>query len=105
MVPGEYHYGQVEDSLKQEGKQIQFKLLATNREQGKSLADRIRPYCIKYISAFANHFGGHVYFGIEDATAAVFGELVDTSMEKKISESSCSSAFSVMLALTRSSLP
>ncbi|KAK7109857.1 hypothetical protein V1264_013826 [Littorina saxatilis] len=84
LVPAEYRYSKVEDMLKQEGKQIQFKLLASNKEQGKSFADRIRYYCVKYVSAFANHYGGHVYFGIEDATSAVYGEALEASAEYKI---------------------
>lgn len=85
-MPAEYRYSKVEDMLKQEGKQIQFKFLASNKEQGKSFADRIRYYCVKYVSAFANHYGGHVYFGIEDATSAVYGEALEASAEYKISE-------------------
>ncbi|KAL8617715.1 hypothetical protein ACOMHN_053548 [Nucella lapillus] len=81
----EYQYGQVEETLKQEGKQIQFKLLANSRDQGKTFADRVRHYCVKYVSAFANHYGGHVYFGIEDATAAVLGEALEVGTESKIS--------------------
>ena len=75
----------MEEALKQEGKQIQFKLLSSGRDQGKSFADRVRHYCVKYVSAFANHYGGHVYFGIEDATAAVLGEALEASAEHKIS--------------------
>ncbi|XP_076461245.1 schlafen family member 13-like isoform X2 [Babylonia areolata] len=82
----EYRYRQVEDTLKQEGKQIQFKLLATTKDQAKTFADRIRHYCVKYITAFANHYGGHVYFGIEDATAAVLGEALEAGMEYKITQ-------------------
>jgi hypothetical protein len=83
-VPTEYQYGQIEETLKQEGKQIQFKLLANNRDRGKSFADRVRYYSVKYISAFANHYGGHVYFGIEDTTAAVLGEVIEGGTEGKI---------------------
>nr|KAG5693525.1 hypothetical protein BaRGS_006227 [Batillaria attramentaria] len=83
-IPTEYRYGQIEETLKQEGKQIQFKLLVNNQEQAKSFADKIRQYCIKYISAFANHYGGHIYFGIEDSTSAVKGEAVSADSLKKI---------------------
>ena len=101
-MPTEYQHGHTEDTLKQEGKQIQFKLLATNRDQAKSFADRIRHYCIKYVSAFANHYGGHVYFGIEDATAAVLGEALEASMEHKISEGSFFLAFLLFFFLLQS---
>lgn len=83
-IPTEYKYGQIEETLKQEGKQIQFKLLSVNKEQGKSFADKVCYFSIKYISAFANHYGGHIYFGVEDSTSAVMGEELDADLEAKI---------------------
>lgn len=84
VIPTTYEHGQIEESLKQEGKQIQFKLLTSNHDQGKLFADKIRQYCSKYVSAFANHCGGHIYFGIEDATSAVMGEAIPADSLKKI---------------------
>ncbi|OWF48453.1 schlafen family member 13-like [Mizuhopecten yessoensis] len=74
-IPTEYHYGQTHESLKQETKQIQFKQLsAPSSRDGKSLPSKIKYTVTRYLSAFANHEGGHIYFGIEDVKAAVLGE-------------------------------
>ncbi|KAK6186067.1 hypothetical protein SNE40_008174 [Patella caerulea] len=81
-IPKEYYYLQTEESLKQEGKQIQFKSLSThNCEVTRSLPKRISAALSKYITAFANHEGGHIYFGIEDQRAEVTGE--DLSPEQQ----------------------
>ncbi|KAH9500557.1 hypothetical protein Btru_072253 [Bulinus truncatus] len=81
-IPPSFEYGKIEESLKQEGKQIQFKLLATDTDfTKKTLADKVSFYCSRYISAFANHEGGHIYFGIEDSTAAVLGEEMSEAEE------------------------
>lgn len=85
-VPKEFVYGHIEETLKQEGKQIQFKLLTNDSPRIKAFSEKISSYCSKYITAFANHYGGHVYFGIEDTTAAVFGEIIRSKDEVIIGE-------------------
>ncbi|KAI8783794.1 schlafen family member 13 [Biomphalaria glabrata] len=83
-IPTSFEYGQIEESLKQEGKQIQFKFLTTDNELTKrTLPEKVSFYCSRYISAFANHEGGHIYFGIEDSTAAVLGEEMNESDEAR----------------------
>ena len=37
----------------------------------------------KYVSAFANHEGGHIYFGIDDVRASVIGEELSPSEQKR----------------------
>jgi len=39
-----------------------------------SLPERVCGLLVKYVSAFANHAGGHIYFGIADTLASVVGE-------------------------------
>jgi predicted HTH transcriptional regulator len=39
---------------------------------------------IKYVSAFANHEGGHIYFGIGDARASVIGEELTLPDQKNL---------------------
>lgn len=39
---------------------------------------------IKYVSAFANHDGGHIYFGIGDTRASVIGEELNPSDQKNL---------------------
>ncbi|XP_005096595.1 schlafen family member 13 isoform X2 [Aplysia californica] len=75
VIPTEYEFGVTEATLKQEGKQIQFKQLTSGRfAKRQSFPEKVGYYCSRYITAFANHEGGHIYFGIEDTTAAVMGE-------------------------------
>ena len=38
---------------------------------------------LKYISAFANHEGGHIFFGIDDVRASVIGEDLNESEQKR----------------------
>lgn len=82
-IPSTFLYGQIQESLKQEGKQIQFKLLVSEPDSSRTLGDKVCYHSSRYISAFANHEGGHIYFGIEDATAAVFGEEISERDEGK----------------------
>lgn len=74
-VPTDYNYGITHECLKQETKQIQFKQLSgRNSRDGKGIPEKIKSLVSKYVSAFANHEGGHIYFGIDDDQAAVYGE-------------------------------
>lgn len=74
-VPTDYYYGITHECLKQETKQIQFKQLSgRNSRDGKGIPEKIKSLVSKYVSAFANHEGGHIYFGIDDDQAAVYGE-------------------------------
>ncbi|XP_033756520.1 schlafen family member 13-like [Pecten maximus] len=83
-VPKEYHYGETHECLKQETKQIQFKQLsAPSSRDGKSLPTKIKYTVTRYLSAFANHEGGHIYFGIEDVKAAVLGEELSEEEQKR----------------------
>ncbi|XP_060064963.1 schlafen family member 13-like [Ylistrum balloti] len=83
-IPTEYCYGETHEFLKQETKQIQFKQLsAPSSRDGKSLPSKIKYTVTRYISAFANHEGGHIYFGIEDVKAAVLGEELSEEEQKR----------------------
>ncbi|CAL1529274.1 unnamed protein product [Lymnaea stagnalis] len=82
-IPSTFLNGQIEESLKQEGKQIQFKLLVSEPDSTRTLGDKVCYHSSRYISAFANHEGGHIYFGIEDATAAIYGEEISERDEVK----------------------
>ncbi|KAK3095720.1 hypothetical protein FSP39_018052 [Pinctada imbricata] len=74
-IPEHFFYGKTCEQMKQETKQIQFKQLSTpNNPDSLMLPDRMSHMVSKYVSAFANHEGGHIFFGIEDDRAAVYGE-------------------------------
>ncbi|KAL4231483.1 platelet maturation [Mactra antiquata] len=77
-IPDKYEYGRCAEGLKKETKQIQFKQLAHPHQRlqinKNSLPNRICSVLIRYISAFANHEGGHIFFGIGDTKASVYGE-------------------------------
>ncbi|GFO24700.1 schlafen family member 13 [Plakobranchus ocellatus] len=83
-IPTTFVSGRTEETLKQEGKQIQFKNLSANSKNSKTLPDKVVYYSSKYISAFANHEGGHIYFGIEDTSASVIGEQITAADEIKM---------------------
>ncbi|XP_067657442.1 schlafen family member 8-like [Haliotis asinina] len=86
-IPSSFQWKKTEETLKQEGKQIQFKMLTSGRDSNaKSMPDKIRYYCTKYISAFGNHQGGHIYFGIEDTSATVLGEAMTEEDQAKTEE-------------------
>ena len=38
---------------------------------------------LKYVSAFANHEGGHIFFGIDDVRASVIGEDLSDADQRK----------------------
>ncbi|XP_031562507.1 uncharacterized protein LOC116298259 [Actinia tenebrosa] len=66
---------------------VQFKKVKSDRNKNKSLADRIISNKIThYISAFANHKGGHVYIGVDDETYSVLGENLDDKEKNRITE-------------------
>jgi predicted HTH transcriptional regulator len=37
----------------------------------------------RYITAFANHEGGHIFFGIDDVKAAAMGEFLSDDDQEK----------------------
>lgn len=87
VIPTEYRYGQTHLSLKQETKQIQFKQLSSSKSKdGRSLGSKIKYTVTRYLSAFANHEGGHIYFGIEDVKAAVLGEALSWEEQQRTGE-------------------
>ena len=60
----------------EENKEIQFKNLKAAPSKCVTLADRMKSNKLpSYISAFANHHGGHIYYGIRD-DGTVEGEVV-----------------------------
>ena len=60
----------------EENKEIQFKNLKAGSSKCVTLADRMKNNKLpSYISAFANHHGGHIYYGIKD-DGTVEGEVV-----------------------------
>jgi hypothetical protein len=65
-----------------EGKKVQLKLLEASAKNGTKLVHRMmNNKLIVYVSAFANHNGGHIYYGITD-DGVVAGEEIpneDTS--------------------------
>jgi hypothetical protein len=63
----------------QESKKVQLKNLKANPSKHSTLADRMVAKGNKfscYVSAFANHSGGHIYYGIEDTDRVVKGERI-----------------------------
>ncbi|XP_070541551.1 schlafen family member 11-like isoform X2 [Ptychodera flava] len=73
--PEHFCYGQPLENFRQETSQIQFKYLSNEKDPShQPLAQRISWFIRRYISAFANHRGGYILFGIEDKSCLVFGE-------------------------------
>ncbi|XP_028404370.1 uncharacterized protein LOC114527009 [Dendronephthya gigantea] len=71
-----------------ENEVIQFKLLKSVSSKRVTLADRMIGKSNKfscYVSAFANHRGGHIYYGIDD-DGIVYGEDTEniSEIEKKV---------------------
>ncbi|XP_046843261.1 uncharacterized protein LOC124437322 [Xenia sp. Carnegie-2017] len=76
---------------RRESQTVQFKLLKNEPESNgrftRTLADRIVNKSNKVtntVSAFANHEGGHMYFGVDDNTSTVKGQEVSESEKVKI---------------------
>ncbi|XP_028404271.1 uncharacterized protein LOC114526926 [Dendronephthya gigantea] len=68
-----------------ENEVIQFKLLKSDSSKRVTLADRMISKSNKfscYVSAFANHRGGHIYYGIDD-DGVVQGEKTENISEIK----------------------
>ena len=84
-VPENFQYGHTNNKIKQETKQIQFKYLSSDiaRKEGKSIPERIKQMVTRYISAFANHEGGHIFFGIDDVKASAMGETLTEEDQQK----------------------
>ena len=50
---------------------------------GKGLPGKIKSLMLKYVSAFANHEGGHIFFGIDDVRASVIGEELNMAEQRE----------------------
>ena len=73
-----------------ESKTVQFKKLKAEKSKCVTLGDRMTNKANKfanYVSAFANHRGGHIYYGVQD-DGVVTGEFVEDKEEitKKVSK-------------------
>ena len=73
-----------------ESKTVQFRYLKAEKSKCVTLGDRMTNKANKfanYVSAFANHLGGHIYYGVQD-DGVVKGELVEDKEEitKKVSK-------------------
>ena len=69
----------------QESKVVQFKWLKASSSKSTTLADRMTGKGNKfssYVSAFANHCGGHIYYGITDVHRIVEGEFIPNEKDK-----------------------
>ena len=58
-------------------------LFVCYRGSGKGLPEKIQSLMLKYVSAFANHEGGHIFFGIDDVRASVIGEDLSDADQRK----------------------
>ncbi len=65
----------------EESDTVQFKLIKDGRATLKELLKGIDNHLPNYVSAFANHLGGNVYFGIHD-NGTVKGQVVEDEDEK-----------------------
>jgi tetratricopeptide (TPR) repeat protein len=101
---GFYYKKRAPDGLR-EGQMVQFKHLkddqmsTSTQKSNVTLADRMIKKSNKlviYISAFANHEGGHIYFGVDDTTYTVQGQVASESERAKI-EKKVSSIISKMV--------
>lgn len=68
--------------LRREDVDVQFKAIT-----GKNIPRTLVDMASKYISAFANHKGGSIYFGIEDKHASVVGVDISNTDESTIANS------------------
>jgi hypothetical protein len=93
-----YYKERAPDGLR-EGQMVQFKHLKDDPTSNVTLADRMTNKSNKLvncISAFANHEGGHIYFGVDDTTYTVEGQVARESERAKI-EKKVSSVVSKMV--------
>ena len=88
----EFYYKERAPDYLREQQMVQFKHLKDESTSNVTLADRMTNNSNKLvncISAFANHEGGHIYFGVDDATYTVTGQVARenerTKIEKKVS--------------------
>ena len=86
----EFVYEQNIGNPRVESKTVQFKKLKAEKSKCVTLRDRMTNKANKfanYVSAFANHRGGHIYYGVQD-DGVVNGELVEDKEEitKKVSK-------------------
>ena len=86
----EFVYEQNIGNPRVESKTVQFKELKAEKSKCVTLGDRMTNKANKfanYVSAFANHRGGHIYYGVQD-DGVVKGELVEDKEEitKKVSK-------------------
>ena len=69
-----------------ESKTVELKNVEATRSKHTRLADRMTGKGNKftcYISGFANHSGGHIYYGITDDARVVEGELISNEEDKR----------------------
>lgn len=88
LAPGAYYQDFVlnERVACDEGIKIQWKSLKSESSKNITLADRLTGKSNKlpcYISAFANHSGGHIYYGIND-DGIVEGEMLTARHQTEI---------------------
>ena len=82
-----FRYGERAPDGLREGQTVQFKLLKDDPTSNVTLADRMTNKSNKlthYVSAFANHEGGNIYFGIDDKTHTVEGQVAHEKEREKI---------------------
>lgn len=65
-----FEYGKVHPDAKEESDQVQFKEI---KAKESDIPGKFSNMVNKYISAFCNHKGGRIFFGIEDKRSVVVG--------------------------------
>ena len=83
----EFHYKERMPSGLREQQTVQFKHLKDDPTPNVSLADRMVSKSNKlviHVSAFANHDGGCLYFGVDDKTYTVEGQIANENERAKI---------------------
>ncbi len=69
----------------QESNEVQFKHLKADQSKSTKLANRMTGKGNKfshYVSAFANHNGGHIYYGIRDKDGIIGGEFIEDEKDQ-----------------------
>ena len=70
-----------------ESQTVEFKHLKDEATSNVTLADRMTNKTnklVNYVSAFATHDGGHIYYGIDDTTYVVEGQVANAEEREKI---------------------
>ena len=83
----EFHHKEKVPCGLREQQTVQFKHLKDDLTKNVSLADRMTNKSNKlviHVSAFANHEGGHLYFGVDDTTYTVEGQKANEKERAKI---------------------